>query len=112
MIISLLVVLLLFMPGSSRAQEKIVEEVAVTNIEVPVRVFHEEKPVTGLKKENFKLLVNGREREINGFFEHRQTIVTSSPSPRLFLLIFNICDYHLDIGSAVDHFPKRSPGVL
>jgi hypothetical protein len=47
-----------FVWGMSQEQEKIIEEVEVVNIEVPVRVFSKGAPVGGLKKSDFKLLVN------------------------------------------------------
>ncbi len=73
--------------------ERIREEVEVINVEVPVRVYYKKKPVKGLKKEDFKLLIDGKEREIHGFYQVRKQIKTSSTapgSPRLFVLIFNV----------------------
>jgi tetratricopeptide (TPR) repeat protein len=84
---------LLLLSFNAESQEKIVEEVEVVNVEVVVRVYHEGKPepVGGLKKRDFKLIVDGKEKEIHGFFEVRKKI-SSPPSftPRLFVLIFNI----------------------
>jgi hypothetical protein len=85
--------------------KEIVEEVDVTHVEVPVRVFSGGKPVPGLTKSDFKLLVNGKEAEIQGFYESRKKIDPSvSVEPRLFVLMFNICDYHLEIEGALDRF--------
>jgi hypothetical protein len=87
------------------AHKKIVEEVDVTHVEVPVRVFDRGKPVTGLKKSDFKLFVNDKEKEILGFYESRKKIDPSaSTEPRLFVLMFNVCDYHMEIESALDKF--------
>jgi hypothetical protein len=89
--------------------KQIVEKVDVTNIEVRVRVFHQGKPVRGLKKSNFKILLKKKEVPINGFFENRKAIVPPSspshseaPPPRLFLLIFNVCDYNVDFSKVLD----------
>ncbi len=93
-----------------RAHKQIVEKVEVTNVEVPVRVFHKGQPVAGLQKDDFKLLVNGKEVAINGFYQDRKTIVPDGAAAsetlpsRLFLLIFNTGDYHTDISRVLDTF--------
>ncbi len=110
LILFLMVLLLSFYPGFTgytqqqhqQSHEKIVEEVDVTNIEVAVRVFLKGEPIPGLKKEDFTLFVNGKEKEIHGFFENQKKLDESSNLPRTFLLIVNICDYHLDIENALD----------
>jgi hypothetical protein len=85
--------------------KKIVEEIDVTHVEVPVRVFSGGKPVPGLKKSDFQLLVNGKETEIRGFYQSRKKIdPAASAEPRLFVLMFNICDYHLEIEGVLDRF--------
>jgi hypothetical protein len=91
---------------AAQSHEKIVEEVEVVNVEVPVRVFLKGKPVTGLQKNDFKLFVNGEKKEINGFYEASKKIDEPSDaySPRLFVLMFNICDYRLDLDKALDTF--------
>jgi hypothetical protein len=110
LILFLLIYSFFFYPGipgyaqqqNQQSHEKIVEEVEVTNVEVAVRVFLKGEPVPGLKKEDFKLLVNGKEKEIHGFYENQKKLDESSNLPRTFLLIVNICDYHLDIENALD----------
>ncbi len=85
--------------------EKIVEEIDVTHVAVPVRVFSGGKPVADLKKSDFKLLVNGKETEIQGFYQSRKKIdPAASAEPRLFVLMFNICDYQVEISGALDRF--------
>lgn len=85
--------------------KKIVEEIDVTHVEVPVRVFSGGKPVAGLKKSDFQLLVNGKETEIRGFYQSRKKIdPAASVEPRLFVLMFNICDYQLEIEGVLDRF--------
>lgn len=100
---------------SGQAQhDPIQEEVTVTNIEVPVRVIHKGKPVSGLKKEDFVLLENKKRMAINGFFEKRKKIrltgskeieeaaLTLGP-PRTFVLVFRITDFNDYLVNAVDH---------
>lgn len=80
LILYLLVFSLFFYPGipgnaqpqHQQSHEKIVEEVDVTNVEVAVRVFLKGEPIPGLKKEDFKLFVNGKEKGIHGFFENQK----------------------------------------
>lgn len=86
-------------------QEKIVEHVEVVNVEVVVRAYLKNKPepVGGLKKEDFKLIVDGKEKDIHAFYEIRKKIAPipgskpaepaepSKPSEaRLFALVFNV----------------------
>lgn len=99
-------------PGNARAQEKIVEKIEVTNVEVPVRVFFKGKPVSGLSKSDFTLFVNGKKRDIHGFYEFKKraaapetpSLQEEGPPSRLFLLIFNLCDYNLDTANILDIF--------
>jgi hypothetical protein len=95
-------------------QEPIVEQVTVTNVEVPVRVLYKGKPVTDLSKEDFTLYENKKKMEINGFFLKRKKInvttraeapgepVTPLP-PRTFVLVFSITDYNEYIEKAAEH---------
>ncbi len=98
--------------GNALTQERIIEKVEVTNVEVPVRVFFKGKAVSGLKKSDFTLLVNGKERDIHGFYEFKKKLAApetptlqekQSPS-RLFVLIFNICHYNPDAVRILDIF--------
>ena len=87
------------------SHKKIIEEIDVTHVEVPVRVFSGGKPVPGLKKSDFQLLVNGKETEIRGFYQSRKKIhPAAAAEPRLFVLMFNICDYQLEIEGVLDRF--------
>jgi len=101
-------------PGMSQ-EEELLEKVQVTNIGVNVRVIHQGKPVKGLKKEDFKLVVNGKETEIRFLLEQTQTITPDESqtgdtgpgaAPRLFLLLFNISDNRIDMQKALDPFFK------
>ena len=85
--------------------KKIIEEIDVTHVEVPVRVFSGGKPVPDLTKSDFQLLVNGKETEIQGFYQSREKIdPAASAEPRLFVLMFNICDYQVEISGVLDRF--------
>lgn len=109
-----LVFLFLFIGADDPQQETLLEKVEVTNIKIPVRVFHKGKPVRGLKLEDFKLFVNGKEREIRAFAEESKKIIMDdsqadekSTEPRLFLLMFNVCDPDIKIKDAIDPFFKN-----
>lgn len=106
-------------PLPAQEQQDIVETVYVENIEIPVRVFEGKQPVNGLTKTDFELYINGKRREINGFFETRKKL-TQNPSPgpltretaktpeppptgtRLFALIFNLSDFQQDLAGHLD----------
>ncbi len=96
-------------------QDRIVEKIDVTNAALAVRVFHKGKPVKGLKKEDFKLFENGKEKNIRVFFERTQKISPVDDGPgtdtagksRLFLLTFNVGDHRIDIKNAVGPFFKK-----
>lgn len=90
--------------GFGSPQDKIVEEVEVTAAEVPVRVFHKGEPVTHLQKNDFKLFIGDRETSITGFYQLRKKINLPSQNPRLFVLMFNVVDYNLDIDNTLDRF--------
>lgn len=116
----LLVLILFFTPillDSAQEQDKIVEEVSVINVLVPVRVFYKGKPVEGLKKNDFKLYENGRLRPINTFqvFSRRiqpdpgavAAIREKRPESRFFVLIFNVLDFNPEVSNAIDSFFKN-----
>jgi hypothetical protein len=98
---------------SQEPQESILENRTVTNIQFPVRVFLDGQPVEGLSKKDFTLFVDDKETPINGFYEVRKKL--NSPSdlsagqgpgdglpPRLFVFIFNISDYNLNLETDID----------
>jgi hypothetical protein len=110
--------LLVSQEKKEQEHDEIVETVSVTNIQIPVRVFHKKKTVGDLKKEDFQLLINGKRQSINGFYKISKRLqeTTSVPatdkdqessklSPkreRLFLLIFIMVDYHQDLQSLIE----------
>jgi hypothetical protein len=94
-------------------QEKLNQEVTVTAIEVPVRVFLKNQIVKGLTKEDFEIYENGAKQEISGFEivsrrisggAEPTAVETGIPRPRLFILIFDIFDYTDALGEAIDYF--------
>jgi hypothetical protein len=119
-LISILVLLGMFLspsplPLHGQEHEKILEKVIVENIEVPVRVFQGKQPVGGLTKQDFQLFLNGKRKEINGFYEVRKKLADnlsrdsgSSPAaqsnipPRLFVVIFNLSSITRDLTSQLD----------
>lgn len=104
-----------FVWGMNQEQEQIIEEVEVVNIEVPVRVFFKGTLVGGLEKNDFKLVVNGKQRPINAFFEVRKKIKAAGTAdiptvdipPRLFLLIFNVSDFDNYLQKNIDYFFEK-----
>lgn len=94
-------------PTGAPGQKKIVETVDVTNIAIPVRVFKDGKPVMDLEKKDLLLMVNGHKTPINGFYTIKKMITQPNERPRLFVLMFNICDYRLAVEDAVDTFFHR-----
>jgi hypothetical protein len=105
----------IFSAAQGQEQERIVEKVEVTNIEVPVRVLYKGKPVTGLSKDDFLLYENKKRVEINGFIVKRKSLdVVANRSelspgevgqlkPRAFVMVFSITDFNENIQKAVDH---------
>ena len=101
-----------FFPAGAQEKEEprqVLEEIEVVNVEVPVRVFAKKNPVKGLKKEDFKLYIDGEEREIHGFFEVRKKISTPPEAhmPRLFVLMFNVSSYGLDLEKGLHTFFEK-----
>jgi hypothetical protein len=93
----------------AQEQEKIVEEVEVVNVMLPVRVFYKGEPVKGLKKQDFRVEVNGKAVPINAFFEKSKKIAVTEVeakkpafAPRLFVLVFTVSDYNINLKQYVD----------
>jgi len=98
---------------SSQEHEPIVEKVAVYNVEVPVRVLYNGKPVVDLTKEDFTVYEDNKKVKVNGFFVKRKAIkikqlpeplkTQPATAPRTFVLTFNITSYTRDFQKAIDH---------
>jgi hypothetical protein len=95
----------------NQEQDPIVEEVAVYNVEVPVRVLYKGKPVLNLTKEDFSVYENKKQVKVNGFFVKRKIIkinsqgeaTPSSPVPRTFVLTFSVTRFTRNFQEAVEH---------
>ena len=86
-------------PLPNQEQDPIVEEVAVYNVEVPVRVLYKGKPVLNLTKEDFSVYENKKKVEVNSQVE----ATSSSPVPRTFVLTFSVTRFTRNFQEAVDH---------
>jgi len=89
------------------------ETVTVTNVEVPVRVLFEGKPVKDLTKSDFALYEDKKRMKINGFFPKRKKLkidnngivsdVKGQESPRTFVLAFRTTEFNKHLEQAVQH---------
>jgi hypothetical protein len=85
----------------AQEDETLKETVSVINVEVPVRVFLDGKPVIDLKKEDFTIYEDGKAQAINGFQLVTKKIA-SGESPagpailasRYFVLAFRVFDFN------------------
>ncbi|MCP5049710.1 MAG: hypothetical protein GY940_21245 [bacterium] len=107
--------------SGEKEHEKIIEEVTVTNVQVPVRVIYKGQPVTDLKIEDFTLYEDKKKVKINDFFLKRKTITVPTASlpssevgeaaakpvsnipPRTFVIVFNLVNYNEYFQKAMDH---------
>lgn len=123
-IIVIIVVLLagsLFTGVAQEKDEQVREEVSVTNVEVPVRVFYKGKVVENLTRKDFKLYEDRRLQTINGFYKKSRKIKVQNIGlatekqeqeqepipPRFFVLVFRITSYTSQIKKGVAHFIKN-----
>ncbi len=98
---------------AQQPEEKIREEVSVTNVEVPVRVFYKGKAVDNLTRDDFSIYEDKVAQTINGFFLKKRKIKVQeiglttekqeldSPSPRFFVLVFRLTNYTAEIKKGV-----------
>jgi len=121
-----LAVFLLLLPVRLTCREEAVKEkVEVINIEVPVRVFRDGIPVSGLSKEDFRLSEGKELQTINGFYVRKkkmnvQNVVlkaeTAAPPSRYFVLVFRILDYNQQMKKGVqyifDHILRDNDKLL
>jgi hypothetical protein len=95
-------------------QEPLKEYIRVTNVEMVMRVMKDGISQGGFKKEDFRLLEDGQERPINGFFELRKRMKpepiahtyaeTAEVPGRLFLLFFWASQPQTEIDVHLDSF--------
>jgi len=115
-IVVLIVFLYAFLGHSFSQEKEIREDMTVTNVEVPVRVFLKGKPVKGLKQSDFALFERGKKQEINGFYEvsrviERESVQLASEreenyQPRYFVLVFRITSVPGDLEKSVAYLFK------
>lgn len=98
----------------NQEQERILEEVEVLNVLVPVRVFFKGDPVDGLKKEDFQIYENGKLQKIDDFQIISRKINIDKKKPlskreksRFFIIIFNVFDFNQDVEKGIDSFFKK-----
>lgn len=109
-------ILAFLLPGysdqdQSQSDQKVKEYVKVVNVQLLLRVMEDGRTRGGLKKDDFRLFEDGRERPINGFFELSRRmgrpldLTVESPRPgRLFLLFFWLNQLQEDIRVQLDYF--------
>lgn len=99
--ISIAIMLCLMVPANLFSQEEeisIRESVQVVNVEVPVRVYYDGKPVDHLTREDFEIFADGKRQEIHGFFVKRKKIKLPAikqaekafRKSRYFVLVFSV----------------------
>ncbi len=91
------------LPLASEPRDELKEKVEVVNIEVPVRVFRDGIPVSGLGKDDFRLSEGKEPQTINGFYVRKKKMNvrhiqlqagSTAPPSRYFVLVFRIFDYN------------------
>lgn len=113
-IVAILALILTGLPALFPQQddETVKEKVNVVNIEIPVRVYHKDKPVDDLSKGDFVILEDKKPQTINGFFTKRTKIGIKSTEavddpravkPRFFVLIFRLTNLTQEIQDGLDH---------
>lgn len=112
----LLLIICFIFPLAARQDDQVLrEEVTVTNVEVPVRVFYKGKPMDNLTKADFQLYEDGKLQKINAFYLKRKKIAvqhydmeaekerrTSGPA-RYFALVFNLADFNPNLEKGLDY---------
>jgi hypothetical protein len=109
-----LAALMVLSAGSWLPGQIVNEKIEVVNVEVPVRVFCDGKPLDSLQKSDFQLYENNELQEINGFYLRRKKMnvqhVTMqadqnavSLPPRYFVLVFRIFQYNEQLRKGIDY---------
>ncbi len=73
-------------------------------LRLSVRVFGGDKPILNLKKEHFKLFVNGSRQEITGIEKKEKSIGGASTLGRNFILSFSIPEYTKEAEKGISFF--------
>jgi hypothetical protein len=95
------------------------EEVTVFNVQVPIRVFFNKKPVDNLTKEDFTLFEDNQQQKINAFYLIKKkikiprqditgtTVQTQPPPDRYFVLVFRLTDFNREVEKGLDYLFKN-----
>jgi hypothetical protein len=101
----ILLISFIFPVFAGQEQETIKEKVTVVNVEVPVRVFFQGKPVDFLTRDDFLVYEGKKQQKINGFFIEKRKIgsqnALSDTQTRYFALNFKINDYNKELKDAL-----------
>ncbi|HUU05211.1 MAG TPA: hypothetical protein VMZ49_04940 [Patescibacteria group bacterium] len=124
-IIFVILSVFLLLQQAAEPQDLLKEKVEVVNVEVPVRVFRDGVSVSGLSKEDFRLIEGKVKQTINGFYVRKKKINVQStelqpaspaPKPRYFVLVFRILDYNQQMKNGVqyifDHLLRENDKLL
>ena len=108
-----LIILFIFIPVLS--EDNLKEEVSITYVEVPVRVFLKGNPVKDLTKNDFKLFEDGKIQEIKSLksitqliesgkikSDLKETVPVPPQEERYFVLIYRISKYNKKLEEAVN----------
>ncbi|MCG2811576.1 MAG: hypothetical protein L6428_08980 [Candidatus Aminicenantes bacterium] len=101
--------------AAKNPEQVLKEKIAVLNVEVPVRVFLDGLPLSGLQKDDFRLFEDNEPQTINGFYQRRKKMnvqqirllaeqESSLPPPRYFVLCFRIIDFNDPLRKGMDYF--------
>lgn len=110
-----LATILVGLPASINSQKDVTHEIAVVNVEVPVRVFKGLEFVDSLTLKDFEVLEDGQPQTVNAVYLIKKTQVTRGEvgdaghkgTPRLarnYFLIFEILEYLPQMETVLDYF--------
>lgn len=112
---SFLLVWLVLFPAAWSVGQVVNEKLEVVNVEVPVRVFLDGKPLDTLGKSDFQLYEGDDLQEINGFSLRRKKLITQQITiqegreavalpARYFVLVFRILEYNRQLQRGIEYF--------
>ncbi len=115
-ILFFMIVLLFFSISMFNQEKDIKEDVTVTNIEIPVRVFLKGEVVDNMQMEDFTLIINGKKRDISGFVITRKRLEEQDIEfaerkdkhpPRYFIIAMSITNYSPEIKKGVNYILEK-----
>ncbi len=110
--IAILIFLCLSLFPQQESQQSFIEQSLVINVEVPVRVFKDNKFIDNLTIEDFEVFEDGIPQKIEAvYLVKKRTIERSDEKKRFnpetsrtFYLFFEISEYSAKMGEAIDYF--------